>query len=177
MAESSNVMIGGSRSLLPVGGEAEVGPGRRNHTPWLQAVARAGVPELILNCSAVLTHQDLATLASNARLDTLELHGADLRPFAGLMALSGSARLERLVVDTDYWFAGEAHDGPFDPPSAAEGVILALLLACPRLSVGLTFRQDAGRLAEAQDGLQGMLERMQSDLETMGCDPERLWFY
>ncbi|KAG2482908.1 hypothetical protein HYH03_018190 [Edaphochlamys debaryana] len=127
MANGSKIVVSAPPLMRPADGGAEVGLGR-NHATWLEAVARAGVTELVLNCPAALTHQSLTSLASNTHLKTLDLYRADLRPFAGLMALAGAPGLEKLVLDAREWFDGPWLDSQFKPPSA-EALVAVFVVA------------------------------------------------
>ncbi|KAG2487597.1 hypothetical protein HYH03_013875 [Edaphochlamys debaryana] len=123
--------------LLPVGGAEEAGPCRRNHTSWLEAMGRAGVPKLELDVFAH-SHQDLGATATHTALKHLNLHADTCFPARGLLLLSRAAGLETLHLATDEW-CGDARSQPLAAEPDARWMLLALLCTSPpRLHVALT---------------------------------------
>ncbi|KAG2482913.1 hypothetical protein HYH03_018193 [Edaphochlamys debaryana] len=110
--------------IQPVGGQAEVGPGRRNHAPWLEAVAKLGVTRLTLQ-SIALSHQDMDTLSRCSSLQTLELVCTSY-PVSALPRLARLPSLGFLALDCDFWVTGAEGARRVCEPLEARGALLAL---------------------------------------------------
>ncbi|KAG2487537.1 hypothetical protein HYH03_013817 [Edaphochlamys debaryana] len=138
MDAESDVWIGteDNNLLWPVGGEIAAGLGRRNHTAWLEAFGRAGVPCLTLDHIA-LSHQDLRTLSAHTGLKQLHFDKGTQYPCKGLLLLPRSPALELLMLDVGEW-CGPGCEGPFEPPADVETVLQAVLCANPRLNIELS---------------------------------------
>ncbi|KAG2483235.1 hypothetical protein HYH03_017892 [Edaphochlamys debaryana] len=158
--------------ILPVGGLAEAGPGWRNHTPWLSPLARAGVPELILEHLA-LSEEDFGAVASNAQLRKLQVYETCRYPWRALLQLAEAPALEKLGVDIDKW-CGEEQVGPFAPPPDAASVLATLLAGTPpRLSVELRYYEQA-LSEETEAEVWAWYEAAQEAVEEAGADLDRL---
>ncbi|KAG2487582.1 hypothetical protein HYH03_013861 [Edaphochlamys debaryana] len=170
--------------LLPVGGVEEAGPGRRDHTAWLEALGRAGVPSLVLD-GVDLEHADLEALARHAGLKVLDLPNPGpaqpgsplLYPLDGLLPLSCAPGLETLALGIDLWCDEEAEEeaDPLRLAAGARAVLLELLSASqPRLSVRLSFSDPRCAGAEFRARLQGVVAGLREELEAAKVDPARL---
>ncbi|KAG2487538.1 hypothetical protein HYH03_013818 [Edaphochlamys debaryana] len=174
MDAESDAWIGTEDNILlwPVGGKAEAGPDKRNHTPWLEALGRAGVPCLTFDHIA-LSHQDLGTLsAAHPWLKRLDLSDGTQYPTRGLLVLPRAPTLELLTLDVTEW-CGPDREGPFEPPPDLPGMLQALLFTHPQLRIELCCRETVGPLV--MDQVQGLASELREELDQMGAfESERL---
>ncbi|KAG2486632.1 hypothetical protein HYH03_014688 [Edaphochlamys debaryana] len=163
--------------LKPVGGDEGVGPGRRNHVPWLQALGRSGVTHASLK-GVALSHQDLDALASCSSLESLTFTSPTTYPASALPRLSRLPSLASLHLDCSGWVGGLHPGVPINPPPTFAGALLAL---CDvgrwggrdrGLDVILYYREELGEGVAAQ--MQELVEGLQEDLRGLGVDPTRL---
>ncbi|KAG2482916.1 hypothetical protein HYH03_018195 [Edaphochlamys debaryana] len=174
-ADPDMVVTVEGRRLLPVGGRAEVGPGRRNHTPWLEAVRQAGVASLELNGIA-LSHQDMETLSRCTALKALGL-GRTSYPPSALPKLGRLPALECLGLDCGSWVAEAAGAGPvLEPPPRITGALLALCAddrwAGRKVEVRLYHDPALSNGVKAQ--LASVVTSLQEELRGLGVDGKRL---
>ncbi|KAG2487536.1 hypothetical protein HYH03_013816 [Edaphochlamys debaryana] len=168
MDAGSDVWIGTENStvLLPVGGEVGAGPARRNHTAWLEALGRAGVPRLTLD-HVSLSHHDLTTLSAHTGLKRLDLSDGTQYPTRGLLVLPRAPALELLTLDVTEW-CGPDREGPFEPPPDLPGMLQALLFTHPQLRIELCCRETVGVLM--MDQVHELASELAEELGHMG-DP------
>ncbi|KAG2487573.1 hypothetical protein HYH03_013852 [Edaphochlamys debaryana] len=162
--------------VLPVGGVAEAGPGRRNHTAWLEALGRVGIPQLELHGFA-LSHQDLAAIATSTRLKELKLPASTSYPVSGLLSLAQSCQEPRnfnLYVDS--WCV-RAEDGSCQPPLPVDvcDVLLELNTKYPHVDVQLSCDDLIEKAARLQ--LHESIKALREDMPKLGGDPGRLYLF
>ncbi|KAG2481968.1 hypothetical protein HYH03_019075 [Edaphochlamys debaryana] len=171
----------GSLPIRCVGGAEEAGPGRRSHTVWLEAMGRAGIPQLELNCLA-LNYQDFGALAGHTGLKVLQLGEYLQYPLSALLSLPLMPSLERLELNGDLWcpYTGE-DDGRAEAAAAATvlppdlpGVLTALLCMGRRLRVDLLYVEDDGPEARARRVQTALAADVRSSVERLGGDGGRL---
>ncbi|KAG2497267.1 hypothetical protein HYH03_004851 [Edaphochlamys debaryana] len=151
---------------LPVGGAAEVGPGRRNHTAWLDALSRAGVPSLDLTF-CMLSCEDLAAITRNIRLKVLNLKDAKV-PERALLLLPDAPQLETLTLAS----APSCDLGRcVDNDSPGLRMVLLALLKLSRLTVVM---DDITLHEEEEEAADQLLENLQAEARQLGVDPSRL---
>ncbi|KAG2482915.1 hypothetical protein HYH03_018194 [Edaphochlamys debaryana] len=160
--------------LLPVGGAAEVGPGRRNHAPWLEAVRQAGVSSLELDGMA-LSHQDMETLSRCTTLETLELDYSSY-PAAALPRLARLPNLTRLRLDCDSWVKEKAGKTSLRDPPEARGALLALCSddRWAGRQVEVSLHHDNALSDEVKAKLASAVAFLQKQLRLLGVDGGRL---
>ncbi|KAG2486627.1 hypothetical protein HYH03_014684 [Edaphochlamys debaryana] len=166
--------------LKPVGGDEGVGPGRRNHVPWLQALGRSGAPFIKLQ-GVALSPQDVEALSRCDCVTTLEFLNDACYPVASLPRLARLPDLTYLGLDLDCWLAGAGgQQGAAQQPQqrlalppAALGALLALCNDERWLSRGgelvLYHSADVDEGARAQ--LRELEEWLGAELGRMGVEP------
>ncbi|KAG2481969.1 hypothetical protein HYH03_019076 [Edaphochlamys debaryana] len=183
------------RPIRCVGGPEEAGPGRRNHTPWLEAFGRAGVPQLELDCFT-LSYQDFEALAGHTGLKVLQLGEYIKYPLPALLSLPLMSSLERLELSADLWCrqavengedAGGSDDDSGDPdgdqeprararaaalPPDLPGVLSALL--CLRRRLRLILVHNFGPSKQERRLLTALVADVNSRVERLGGDSTRL---
>ncbi|KAG2487575.1 hypothetical protein HYH03_013854 [Edaphochlamys debaryana] len=160
--------------VLPVGGAAEAGPGRRNHTAWLEALGRAGVPRLELDGFA-LSNEDMAAMATNARLKELKLPASTSCPVSGLLLVAAHCReLGDLELYADSWCI-RAEDGSCQPPPPPDVCDMLLELNTKYLHVHGQLSCDDLLEKAARLQLHESIKAQQGKMRELGGNPGGLY--
>ncbi|KAG2482878.1 hypothetical protein HYH03_018222 [Edaphochlamys debaryana] len=155
--------------LRPVGGAAEAGAGRRNHTPWLEALGAMRPSGLVL-AGVALSHQDLNSISRMASLTALDLRPPCAFPASALCTLLALPALKELSIDCSSWVVGAGPGAAVREPPEARGVLLSLCCdkAGPRPKIKLYHSRS---LPEgAVSGLAAMVTALQAGFEALGVE-------
>ncbi|KAG2501731.1 hypothetical protein HYH03_000231 [Edaphochlamys debaryana] len=178
MAPKSLLAVMEDRNTLvikPVGGEAAVGPGRRNHKAWLEALGRTSVSDLLLQGIA-LSHQDVETISCMRSVEALHIWRLCDYPSSALPLLGRLPALMELSLDVNGWIGGSNKEGPVKIPTYANGALMALCndgrVRGRALTVKLIFARTLAEAVKSQ--LTKAVEKLKKELRLLGTDPKAL---
>ncbi|KAG2501729.1 hypothetical protein HYH03_000229 [Edaphochlamys debaryana] len=181
MARGSTVKVetqpalGQMGDVWPVGGEAEVGPGRRNNRTWLEALGQTRMSSLLLKGFA-LSHQDLETVSCMRSVETLQISWLCSYPSSALPLLARLPALVDISIDVNDWILGSKMEGPMRIPPHASGALLALCNdgRWPGKALTVNLNHSAHITAAMKSALDDVVAELKKELRLLGVNEEVL---